>query len=87
MKPILIAMALLGAAPAIADCPSHNPYDTRCKPSDFLAPIGTVRWFLTNYVDRRATILNCKGSFPPPREWCLAALQADRLSTGSPYGK
>jgi len=82
------AAAVLISVPAMADCPTHDPYDPRCKMSDFSAPIGTVQWFMDNKFDRQATLNRCSHSaFPPPRAWCEAAMQADRISSGSPSGK
>jgi hypothetical protein len=68
---------------AIAECLSHNPYDSRCTLSDLLSPIGTVEWFLNNSVDRMATLRQCaSGKFPPPRAWCDNAAIATKIATG-----
>ena len=83
---VAVAVVALKGAPAVADCPSHNPLDTRCKMSDFSQPIGTVQWYLNNKFDRQATISQCGGPFPPPRAWCQAAMQANKLATGSTSG-
>jgi hypothetical protein len=79
--------ATLVSVRAFAYCPTHDPYDPRCKVSDFSAPIGTVQWFMNNRFDRQATLIECRSAFPPPRAWCLAALEANRISTGSTAGK
>jgi len=82
-----IIAATLISVQAMAFCPTHDPYDPRCKMSDFSAPVGTVRWFMDNKFDRQATLMECRSAFPPPRAWCLAALEASRISTGSSVGK
>jgi hypothetical protein len=82
-----IAAATLISVPAMAYCPTHDPYDPRCTMSDFSAPIGTVQWFMNNKFDRQATLIECRSAFPPPHAWCLAALEANRISTGSAAGK
>jgi hypothetical protein len=82
----LVAVAALNGAPAVADCASHNPLDTRCNPADFSGPIGTVRWYLNNRFDRQTTLTECRGPFPPPRAWCEAAMQANKLTTGTAQG-
>jgi hypothetical protein len=82
----IVATALIGV-PAMANCPTHDPLDPRCKMSDFSAPIGTVQWYLDNSFDRQATLIRCRSAFPPPRAWCDAAIQANRISTGAANGK
>jgi hypothetical protein len=82
-----LAVVVLSAIPAMAVCTTHDPYDPRCKMSDFSAPIGTVEWFMDNQLDRQATLIQCRSNFPPPRDWCLAALEANRVATGSAIGK
>jgi hypothetical protein len=84
---VAIAAATLVSVQAFAYCPTHDPLDPRCKMSDFSAPIGTVRWYLDNNFDRQATLIRCRSAFPPPRAWCDAAMQANRISTGAVNGK
>lgn len=81
------AAAALISVPAMANCPTHDPYDPRCKMSDFSAPIGTVQWFMDNKFDRQATLVECHSAFPPPHAWCAAAVEADRIAAGSTTGK
>ena len=88
MKALIVAAFLVSAAgPAMAYCPTHNPYDPRCRMSDFVSPIGTVQWFMQNQFDRQTTLIQCRGSMPPPIAWCRNAMMAGRMTTGATMGR
>jgi hypothetical protein len=83
IKALAVVAFFAVSTQAIAACLSHNPYDPRCTMGDFISPIGTVQWFLSNGFDRQATLIQCaSGKFPPPRAWCDNAAIATKIATG-----
>ena len=85
---IVSASVALSSMPAQARCVSGNPYDLRCRPSDFLQPtMADQLWWAQQSQTARATMLfNCThyrpGVAPPPIAWCRAAGQAQLASAG-----
>jgi hypothetical protein len=83
IKALAVVAFVVVSTQAIAECLSHNPYDPRCTMGDFISPIGTVQWFLSNGFDRQATLIQCaSGRFPPPEAWCANARMANKIATG-----
>lgn len=83
---LIVVLAALNAPMAIA-CNPNNPMDLSCPPGYFLnRTFGSIQYYANNGPARWAQIAGCTHPTPLVHEnpqWCAAAMQAQRLTTGA----